>query len=418
MANRLALAAYSRALTLSPLCISWPHLTGLGLTSTIVSNYKRRGDYRAHCATVTARNYRTYSWTFCKGYRERHDEDLACGILAARAVAEAWGAEPTDIGVVLEEHESENAVGEKAAGVEAVPIADVSSHQSEFSVDVFFTRAQPTSVPLPPLPRLPSNTIIAIEDQVDTILAAILNLGLERTGEPNKSWTSPQPAVVLLRQPASTGFLYPDDSLAEDHTHVENWCVLRSPTSDPLAIVKKFPGTSPLLSSKQLVDILETPSGREALLLCQHIILTCTDYLRDLFDHEIISKIELAVPVMPIDMNDGSPSTMDASATICGSMNGFAVVRWDNGITYRGFLKDGMFNGYGQKMYSKGGGYQGAWVNSKRCGTGVSLFHGKFGNDRWIGNFVDDKPHGNGVMILENGEVVDFQYDMGSPLTN
>jgi hypothetical protein len=59
---------------------------------------------------------------------------------------------------------------------------------------------------------------------------------------------------------------------------------------------------------------------------------------------------------------------------------------------------DGVYHGHGRKLYSKGGGYEGAWVEGQRQGLGVSFYDGKFGLARWEGPFVGDKPHGQGQL--------------------
>ena len=47
---------------------------------------------------------------------------------------------------------------------------------------------------------------------------------------------------------------------------------------------------------------------------------------------------------------------------------------------------------------------------------GVSLYHGKFGYDKWKGDFVDDLPHGKGVMTDTNGNTKDFFFVAGEPM--
>eukprot|EP00662_Eupelagonemidae_sp_cell21_P007890 gene7890-41540_t len=83
-------------------------------------------------------------------------------------------------------------------------------------------------------------------------------------------------------------------------------------------------------------------------------------------------------------LDDGSPST--------------AGMKWDNGITYKGVWKDGVYHGHGRKLYSRGGGYEGPWVDGKREGQGISYYDpgvslGKHGILRWEGPFVGDRAH-------------------------
>ena len=92
MAARLATASHSRAISLSPLVSTWPDLYGVSATATIVSHYKRRGDYRVHVGTSDSHgDTRTLCFTFQKGYRSREQEDAGVGFLALRALCEAAG---------------------------------------------------------------------------------------------------------------------------------------------------------------------------------------------------------------------------------------------------------------------------------------------------------------------------------------
>ena len=77
--------------------------------------------------------------------------------------------------------------------------------------------------------------------------------------------------------------------------------------------------------------------------------------------------------------------------------------------------RGGSFHGFGAKMYSRGGGYAGQWVEGKREGPGSQLFAGKFGYYRWEGPFVEDKPHGKGLMHFMDGTTGDFEYVHGKP---
>ena len=42
------------------------------------------------------------------------------------------------------------------------------------------------------------------------------------------------------------------------------------------------------------------------------------------------------------------------------------------------------------------------WREGKRQGWGTSFYDGKFGYDKWVGPFEDDKPHGNGIMHVRD----------------
>jgi hypothetical protein len=127
-------------------------------------------------------------------------------------------------------------------------------------------------------------------------------------------------------------------------------------------------------------------------------------------------------------LDDGSPSTVGVSGRYTGSWNlalgrpdgGPGVMRWDNGITASCTWKDGVYHGYGSKLYSKGGGYEGDWVHGKRHGQGVTFYSGKWGYDRWEGPFEEDVPHGMGTMHLYGGTdpvSFPFQFVRGKPLS-
>ena len=111
-------------------------------------------------------------------------------------------------------------------------------------------------------------------------------------------------------------------------------------------------------------------------------------------------------------LDDGSPSTIGVSGHYSGGWDGaagvphgFGVMKWANGIEYKGVWQNGVYHGHGRKLYSRGGGYEGAWVNGKRDGNGISFFDegvhlGKHGLLRWEGPFVNDKAHGQGQAFV------------------
>jgi len=150
------------------------------------------------------------------------------------------------------------------------------------------------------------------------------------------------------------------------------------------------------------------------------------------------------------DFDDGSPSTVGADGTYAGSWDtknqrphGYGIMRWANGIEYKGIWENGKYHGHGRKLYSRGGGYEGLWEHGKRSGTGISFFDdGREDNSsrnfpfngllRWEGPFENDKAHGVGQsyyaakgmdgdnrwegdtavkgqrMIFRNGDFIDF----------
>ena len=53
-------------------------------------------------------------------------------------------------------------------------------------------------------------------------------------------------------------------------------------------------------------------------------------------------------------------------------------------------------------------------MRGKRSGDGISIYDGKFGNDRWIGPFTNDVAHGKGTMILaDKTSKVEMEFVMG-----
>ena len=92
---------------------------------------------------------------------------------------------------------------------------------------------------------------------------------------------------------------------------------------------------------------------------------------------------------------------------------------WENGIAYTGAWANGVYHGRGSKTYSRGGGYEGMWRQGKRQGRGTTIYAGKWGYERWEGPFVDDRPHGEGVMHLAGTmqEAVPFSFAEGEPTT-
>ena len=93
MSNALAIASRDRALQLLNNLSHWENVVGIGSTSTIVSHYKRRGDYRVHssCTTPGTNEVHSFSLTMAKGARERWEEDEMCGLLTLRALAKGVG---------------------------------------------------------------------------------------------------------------------------------------------------------------------------------------------------------------------------------------------------------------------------------------------------------------------------------------
>ena len=125
-----------------------------------------------------------------------------------------------------------------------------------------------------------------------------------------------------------------------------------------------------------------------------------------------------------LQIDDGSESTVGQNGRYNGDFNeekehpdGHGKMTWDNGVSYEGDWENGVYNGFGSKLYSRGGGYVGHWENGIRKGEGTHLFAGKFGYERFQGNFVDDQPHGEGTMTYMDGTQTPFLFNMGKPIS-
>ena len=217
MAQLLAESARDRALTLTAQLVHWPDCVGVSCTATIISHYKRRGDYRAHAAAVDAGGYcSTYHHNLLKGGRERPGEDEACALLALRALADATGRPSAgalaEHGMLLEhDTETENAVGEVAAAgdVETVPervVRPESHYVSGTCVLVPLPETQtaasvvaPTALPAGTLVvLLPCGTPAQVSDAVAAASTALVALDLGGDGNENKAWGTPQGAVLFV----------------------------------------------------------------------------------------------------------------------------------------------------------------------------------------------------------------------------
>ena len=76
--------------------------------------------------------------------------------------------------------------------------------------------------------------------------------------------------------------------------------------------------------------------------------------------------------------------------------------------------EQGVYHGHGRKRYSRGGRYEGAWLEGKREGGGKDFYSpteenlGRHGILRWEGPFVGDWPGGVGQAYVK---AKDFEGD-------
>lgn len=412
MAVELAEAARDRCIALTPRIVQWADCKGVAQTATIVSHYTRRGAYRAHAAAAGAvYNQPTKALThvMTKGARGRAGEDAACALLSMRALAEVcpdvsgesrdaltlYGVRTSEASSGAEA-EPVNAVKERAAGVEEVPaFADApvkTGASKEGNMGFVLAPGPPGEEPREVvLPReLPRGTLVVLSTAwggADAALA-LANAALAiptAVAAPN---ANPPPIPVLFRGDRA---LY-----------------------DALAALAATPGGGGVPPNWGVWCVSSNAAGAND-----------AGYQTDATNVSIPRGAMLRVAVRLTDLNDGSPSTTDVAGVYCGGWaegtpEGQGVMAWDNGITYKGSWRAGAFHGWGGKYYSRGGGYEGSWVRGKRLGQGVSLYGGKWGYEKWIGPFVNDKPHGFGVMTMADASKLpmeQFEFKDGEPVT-
>ena len=113
--------------------------------------------------------------------------------------------------------------------------------------------------------------------------------------------------------------------------------------------------------------------------------------------------------------------------------HGYGVYYFTNGDVYHGDFRDGTISNYGIMKYRDGGIYKGYWKNGIQHGFGKvvrsdRIVQGKWENgkinglgkivfletkDTYVGEFKDDKRHGNGQYTWSNGDVYIGNWDKG-----
>ena len=379
MAWELANSSLNRALSLEENLDRWPWVRGLGSTSTIVSHYQRRGGYRTHAACVDAKGQGSvYTHQLVKGARNRAEEDLACASLVARALAESVGVDfDPSCGVRLQDLQAANEVGEVAQGVEDIPTRTV----MDFNLrDDSFVVVKGGIAVSAPKAALPENSIVmaptrSVELVIQRAKTARSRLGLEGDGNMGSWGILPGPLFVIA------------DKETADSTQ---W-TLENENVENHGVLVPAKGRCPL-------------DGAAAMYPSSTFVVPFTEEAYGYLD-------------------DGSPSTMHVDGIYTGQISctgdggilphGAGLMTWENGISFDGGWLLGQYHGQGTKSYSKGGGYEGPWHKGKRSGLGISRYDGKWGYDRWEGSFVDDRPHGHGIMYMEDGSKKTFEFDMG-----
>ena len=390
MAWRLARSARDRAFELENDLNRWPDAHGVSMTATVVSHYKRKGEYRAHAAGVDARGCgSTYTHTMVKGHRNRRGEDLACALLTARALADSTGKGFDKAhGIRLQEEEAMNEVGEVAEGIEQIPARETRKTDPRTSGTYILTGRDNCAI-CAPTGALPKEAIVVwCESDTNTpevikkAKDALVALGRQGDGKLGPWGIMPAPVFVV------TSKEHENNVHATLRQELENVAVLVMSGDD----------------SKH----------------CSNFVASARAYSGATFVVDYNEGTHL--------IDDGSPSTIGVSGSYTGHVvvdtrstssyilpHGRGSFSWENGITYEGSWMNGMYHGFGKKMYSKGGGYIGNWSMGKRVGVGVSLYSGKWGYEQWEGPFVDDKPHGMGVMTTVEGVAMEFEFAEGEP---
>ena len=95
--------------------------------------------------------------------------------------------------------------------------------------------------------------------------------------------------------------------------------------------------------------------------------------------------------------------------------SGFGVKRFSNGDLYQGFWQDGKFHDNGTYTWSNGDVYQGEYQSGNKEGYGEYIYNTSQSRARYEGEFVNDKPNGNGVLIYKDGCKFDGTFHNGEP---
>lgn len=86
-----------------------------------------------------------------------------------------------------------------------------------------------------------------------------------------------------------------------------------------------------------------------------------------------------------------------------GKFNGLGFLKLSNpAVTYIGLWENGMRHGKGELKYADGAGYIGDWENDKKTGIGKMTYRD---HSYYDGTWEDDKYSGQGKMRFSNGEI-------------
>ncbi len=359
-----------------------------------------------------------------------------------------------------------NPVGERASGVEEVPervdrdpFAGDAGAPATVLVPAFDDPDGPWQSVAAPATALPAGAIVVLGDPTNPAAAAeVFARGadaldaLGRRGDVGQygSWAEP-PAPVLFHSSLTAEVaarLFSVAAAAAAGTaaeagdarrpSLENWGVLSSATATTLQdAVDMYPSATFAVSASAAAaadDLLQCEQRLAVAVARGASVVVAADGGTGHAEAEAaVRAVVAAVPAAgdaftwlsdwhrlqegahhfdgPVqNLDDGSPSTVGVDGHYCGAWDPVeerphgdaGKMSWTNGVTYDGQWRNGVFHGVGAKMYSRGGGYSGEWQDGVRHGWGTSFYHGKWGYDRWVGPFVNDQPHGEGTMYLED----------------
>ncbi|MFK7951192.1 MAG: MORN repeat-containing protein [Saprospiraceae bacterium] len=86
-------------------------------------------------------------------------------------------------------------------------------------------------------------------------------------------------------------------------------------------------------------------------------------------------------------------------------INGFSTMQSRNKEMYTGHFKNEKFNGYGVYVYANNDLYIGEWKNNLRHGYGVQYTKSKSSSYKYIGEWIDGRQTGKGMILFDNGAI-------------
>ena len=91
--------------------------------------------------------------------------------------------------------------------------------------------------------------------------------------------------------------------------------------------------------------------------------------------------------------------------------NKIEIKEYENGNKYIGQFVNGKREGYGIMNFSNGGKYEGHWKNGLAEGKGIEYYQN---GDRFEGDYHEDEEHGQGVYYFKNGDRIMGDYINGN----